>query len=96
MRMILALVLWGTLVPSQAFSIEHDRPGQAVTLSASTALAQQPAGADLKIDVDVHRGGGAWYTNPVWIAIGGLAVLLVSVLLVVAFRGGGGTTIVRD
>ena len=53
---------------------------------------QQPTA---KIDVDIDRGGGgAWYTSPVWIAIGVVALVLIVGLIVMAGRGGG-TTVVR-
>ena len=67
--------------------------------SSSTVAAGdlQPEGKDLKVDINVNRGssGGRWYANPVWMAIGGLAVLVVLILIVMAVRGGG-TTIVKE
>jgi len=56
---------------------------------------QQPSGK-VEVDINTHRGGGgAWYTSPVWIAIGVIALVLLIVLIVMATRGGG-TTIVRE
>ena len=55
--------------------------------------AQQPAPP--QIDVDIDREGGAWYTSPMWIAIGVIALVVLIMLIVMATRGGG-TTIVRD
>ena len=64
--------------------------------STVTAADFQPEGKDLKVDINVNRGsGGRWYANPVWMAIGGLAVLVLLVLIVMAVRGGG-TTIVKE
>ena len=55
---------------------------------------------EYKLDIDIDRGGdGApvWYGNPVWIAIGGVALVLFIALIVMASRGGsGGTTIVKE
>lgn len=48
-----------------------------------------------KVDINVNRGGGKWYANPIWMAIGGLAVLVLLILIVMAVRGGG-TTIVKE
>jgi hypothetical protein len=51
-----------------------------------------------KIDIDINKGGGggrAWYANPVWIAIGGIALVVLVLLVVTVSKGGGGTTIVR-
>ena len=40
-------------------------------------------------------GGGKWYANPMWIAIGAVAAIVVLLLVVLAARGGG-TTIVKE
>ena len=77
-----------------------------VASASSTALAaaseystslddQQQPGGRLEVDINTNQGGGAWYTSPVWIAIGVIALVLLIVLIVMATRGGG-TTIVRD
>jgi hypothetical protein len=60
--------------------------------SAVVYAAQDPPA---QIDVDIDRGGGAWYANPVWIAIGVIALVIIVLLIVAASRGGGGTTVVR-
>jgi hypothetical protein len=69
--------------------------GPMATVSAADAYQDQQPSA--KIDVDIDRGGGsAWYTSPVWLAIGGLALVVLVLLVVSATRGGGGgTTVVR-
>jgi hypothetical protein len=55
---------------------------------------------EYKIDIDLNRGNDAravWYANPIWIAIGGVALVLFIALIVMASRGGsGGTTIVKE
>jgi hypothetical protein len=58
-------------------------------------IQNQPSGPSLDVDVDVNKdaGGGQWYANPVWLAIGGLALLLVIALVVMAARGGGSTVV---
>ncbi|HEY6214554.1 MAG TPA: hypothetical protein VIW45_19810 [Vicinamibacterales bacterium] len=68
------------------------------TIAATTYALQQPA-KDINVDINVNHGGGRWYRNPVWIAIGVLAAIVLLVLIVLAARGsgtGGGTTIIRD
>jgi hypothetical protein len=57
------------------------------------ALQQVP---DKTIQVTVQNSGRVWYQNPIWIAIGILAVVMVLLLIVIAVRGSGGTTIVKD
>src|SRR5258707_239959 len=68
------------------------------TAGATVSYAQEKPGAKLDVNIDVNKGGGnegrKWYLSPIWLAIGGLAVLLVLVLFIMAGRGGG-TTIVR-
>jgi hypothetical protein len=70
----------------------------AATTDGGYALAlddqQQPSGR-LEVDIDTDRGGGAWYTSPLWIAIGVIALVLLILLIVVASRGGG-TTVIRE
>ena len=60
---------------------------------SATLDDQQPTGR-LEVDIDTDDGG-AWYTSPVWIAIGVIALVLLILLIVMATRGGG-TTIVRE
>jgi hypothetical protein len=51
---------------------------------------------DIKVDVDTDRGHGAWYTQPVWIAIGIIALVLIILLITAAGRrGGSNTTVVK-
>jgi hypothetical protein len=92
----LMLGLWAT--PSVAAQLGGSH-GTAVV-----ALQQQPTGGSTqaqpggKLDVDInvnHNGGGRWYANPMWIAIGALAVIVLLALIVMAGRGGG-TTIVKE
>jgi hypothetical protein len=99
MRLSLLAVLAFTVVLG-VFSNAPKAPLQAQALSASVASvssvadAQEP-GAKLNVDINVNKGGGGrWYANPVWIAIGGLAVLVLIALIIMAARGGG-TTVVK-
>ena len=65
---------------------------------AATSLQNQPSAPsppDASVDIKVEKDA-AWYANPVWLAIGGLAVLLLIVLIVMAARGGGGSTVVTS
>jgi len=88
---IVVLMAAGLLVGSAA------APAVAIAANADYTLSaddqQQPTGR-IEVDIDTDRGG-AWYTSPVWIAIGVIALVLLIVLIIMATRGGG-TTIVRD
>jgi hypothetical protein len=68
----------------------------AVVSAATTAdvPAIQEAPQPPQINVEVDRGGRAWYASPVWIAIGVLA-LVVLVMVIVGASRGGGTTVVK-
>ena len=58
-----------------------------VAVLVQVALYAQDKGLD--VNVDVNRGGGAWYTNPWIIAVG---VALFILLLVALMRGNNRTT----
>lgn len=91
MRFVIALLaVFGLLVGSAMI------PVAASTESGYTLALddQQTPSGRLEIDIDTNEGGGAWYTSPLWIAIGVIALVLVILLIVLASRGGG-TTIVR-
>lgn len=100
MRFMLALVaVLGFIVGSTAVPAA----AAAATSHGYVLVAQQQGGGaaaqsgKLDVNIDVNHGrGGAWWTNPVWIAIGVIALILLIVLLALAFRGGGGTTVIRE
>ncbi|MGH7607500.1 MAG: hypothetical protein ACREME_09185 [Gemmatimonadales bacterium] len=71
--------------------------GSAPALVAPIALPAGPVAAmtqDIEVDVD-DGGEGAWYTQPVWIAIGVIALIVIILLIAMAGRGGGRTTVVK-
>jgi hypothetical protein len=86
MLMAAGLVIGSAAAPAAAIAASSD-----YTVSVDD---QQPPAGRLEVDIDTDRGG-AWYTSPMWIAIGVIALVLLIVLIVMATRGGG-TTIVRD
>lgn len=60
-----------------------------VTASRAAALVQ-----DAKIEVKTSDSHGTWYTQPVWIAIGVIALVLIIVLISMAGRRNN-TTVVK-
>src|SRR5262245_15297265 len=60
-----------------------------------TPPPQQPAGGQVKVDVNLDDGRTVWYTDPLWIILGAAAVIVVVALIAAASKGGGGTTVVR-
>ena len=65
-----------------------------VLLSSSTAMAMMLQDPAIKVDVSTSESHSTWYTSPVWLAIGGLALLLV-IVAVMAGRRKSTTTVVR-
>ena len=67
------------------------------------AIQLQPANPppkDVSLTINVNKDEGvatrAWYLSPVWMAIGGLGLVLGIILVIMAARGGGAaTTVVR-
>ena len=99
MRLSLLAALAFTVVLG-VFANASNAPVKAQALTAGAAsvssagYAQEP-GAKLNVDINVNKGGGGrWYANPMWIAIGGLAFIVFVGLIVMASRGGG-TTVVK-
>jgi hypothetical protein len=65
-----------------------------VLLTSSTALAMMLQSPDIRVDVSTTDGHSTWYTNPVWLAIGGLALLLI-IVAIMASRRKSSTTVIR-
>jgi cell division protein FtsW (lipid II flippase) len=63
----------------------------ALSLITAVSVAAQQA----KIEVKTTDSSGAWYTQPVWIAIGVIALILIIVLISLAGRGRSNTTVVK-
>ena len=94
MACAVTLALMAVVPASSNAAVAND--GGTLAPSAVYAL-QQPSAPTPKVDINVtHSGGGRWYANPVWIAIGAVAVVVILLLIVLVARGGGGTTIVRE
>jgi len=99
--LLLTLALVSRALPGQAV---HDRAAiQPLTIVATAPVAMlesqqtSPQPQPPQINVEVNRGSRGWYANPVWLAIGGIALVIVILMIVMAARGGGpgGTTVVR-
>jgi formate-dependent nitrite reductase membrane component NrfD len=66
--------------------------GTALVLSSSAALAMQES--PVKVEVQTTESTTSWYADPFWLGVGGVAVLIVLVLAVMASRSGKTTTTV--
>jgi hypothetical protein len=91
------LLLAGT-TPARAAPLSGVVPAVTAVTFAPVAQETQPP-ADVKVDINTHTdggGGGAWYTQPIWLAVGGLALLVIILIAVMAARGGrNNTTVVK-
>lgn len=65
-----------------------------VLMTSATAVAMTLQDPSIKVDVSTSKGSETWYTSPQWLAIIGLALVLVIVIAVLAARGKKSTTTV--
>jgi len=91
--LILAVVSTCLAVQPAAAGLSSDTAAMTASLQSQPSAPSSP---DASIDVTVEQDSPAWYTNPMWLAIGGVALLLLIVLIVMAARGGGGATVVSS
>ena len=89
-----ALVLASAPAPrAQALSLPAVT-APAVRVVASTTITAIMTTQDAKVDISVNdHKAGAWYTSPVWIAIGIIALVLIIALIAMAGRGRDTTVI---
>lgn len=92
-----ALVVSATTSQAATYDVEVAPAVTAVVAPMTLAVVQDPppVKADIKVDLD-DDANTVWYTDPVWLAVGAIALLIVIVLAVMAARGGSDrTTVVR-
>ena len=87
MRVLFALLLAFGLMASAGVVLPDALAGDVVV-----AAAQQPTG-QLEVDIDTD-GGAAWWSNPIWIGIGVIALIALIAIIMAASRGG--TTVVKE
>lgn len=64
-------------------------------VSSTTAMAMALQDPAIKVDVSTSEGSSTWYTSPQWLAIIGLALVLIIVIAVMAGRRKSTTTVIR-
>lgn len=92
MRLSMLVFLAFTVVLSVLSTARVEAQGS----TAGVVYAQDQPSAKLDVDVNLNKGGeggGNWYANPMWVAIGGLALLVLVAVIVMVGRGG--TTVVK-
>jgi hypothetical protein len=71
-------------------------PSRLMTLSTALLLGSARLGlaaqAPLKVEVSTADSNTVWYTSPVWLGIGAVAVVLIIVLAIMASRSPAKTT----
>jgi hypothetical protein len=94
-----AVAVFASATASSAAPSAPDATVNAIVAPTSLVISAvqdpQPQ-TQVKVDLDTDRDT-VWYTDPVWLAVGAIALLVIIVLAVMAARGGdrGGTTVVR-
>src|SRR5262245_48901282 len=75
-----------TVLPGQAVVDRSSFQPALVAPAATTMMYTQnaPPAQPPQINVEVNRGGRAWYASPVWIAIGAVALVVVILMIVMA------------
>ena len=68
--------------------------GHAMPASTSATLTTTRQDPGVKVDIKTTETRSAWYTQPVWIAIGIVALVLIIALIAMAGRRNG-TTVVK-
>lgn len=64
-------------------------------VSSATAVAMMVQDPPIKVDVSTSEGSTTWYTSPQWLAIIGLALVLLIVIAVMLGRRKRTTTVIR-
>ncbi|MGQ0537765.1 MAG: hypothetical protein ACT4R6_02365 [Gemmatimonadaceae bacterium] len=85
--------------PAAAHDVGGSNTATVAALPLAVSAVQQVQDPP-KVDVNITQEdrGTVWYTDPVWIALGAIALLVLIVLVVMAARSGNGrdsTTVVR-
>ena len=70
-------------------------PVAAAVDSGYVLAANQQPGGQFDVNIDVTEGGGGWWADPIWIAVGVIGVVLLIVIVAMAARGGG-TTVIKE
>ena len=82
--------------PSGSSAWAVQAPVVATLATVQDAQPQPPAKGEVDVNVDLDNDGTVWYTDPFWIAVGVIALVVIVLLVALAGRGGGSsTTVVR-
>jgi hypothetical protein len=92
---LLSLALAGIVTLAAPAASSASVAAATPTISAAPVYALQVEDKKIEITIGDRDGGLRWYRNPIWIAIGALAVVVILLLVVIAARSGG-TTVIRD
>lgn len=64
-------------------------------VSSASGMAMMLQDPPIKVDVSTSEGSSTWYTSPQWLAIIGLAVLLIIVAIMASRKRKSTTTVIR-
>jgi hypothetical protein len=93
--LVLASATATSAAPTEAASVSPAIVAVSAPLAVTALQQPPPPKAEIKVDIDTSPNT-VWYTDPVWLAVGAIALLVIIVLAVMAARGGSDrTTVVR-
>jgi hypothetical protein len=92
-----ALLLLASAAPTSAAPLGPDNSVAAAVAAPALLPQNAPQNPPVQVEVKTSESTTTWYTDPVWIVVGGLALLIIIVLAVAAGRGESRstTTVVR-
>jgi hypothetical protein len=89
MRFVIALIAVFSIIFASPQTVSEELNAGSILVAAE----QQPTSPAIDVDVDVDRG--EWWADPVWLAIGAIALVVLILLIAMAVRGGG-TTVIKE
>jgi len=92
--LVLATATVAPATPNPSAGVVPTVTAVSITPATHVVAAALTQDAKLEIDVKTDDSRGAWYTQPMWIAIGVIALVVIILLAVVAGRRDS-TTVVK-
>ena len=94
--MIASMAVLGIAIGMSALPAPHwTAVGGGTVIEAAQQQPDTPGKVNIDVDINKRGGGGAWWNNPMWVAIGVIGIVLLVVIVAMIARGGG-TTVIKE
>jgi len=94
--MIASMAVLGIAIGMSALPAPHwTAVGGGTVIEAAQQQPDTPGKVKIDVDINKRDGGGAWWNNPMWVAIGVIGIVLLVVIVAMIARGGG-TTVIKE